>query len=295
VCLIAAVLAKGTTCAPTTSLSVPPHALTHLHTRPSPRREAAAGRRPVMLRSLGNGTRKPSGLRTSSARKRSNAVRRGEAQGRGAAKRRGAARERGSDGKVAPHRPVTLMPTAAEPPTGVVELAGHGANDVLSDIVPLPGGNRVATVTSAGKMRGFTVATGALELELDGQKVDKIGRLLTALGGDIVVARYWPQVCSLERGQRRATGRSGGCERSRRFCRARWRAVCCRCDRRRRRVLQTPPWARYRRNRVHLESAQSLCLRHFCVWWGSRDCVVRSDRGRVGYRLARAACDPEWA
>jgi hypothetical protein len=55
--------------------------------------------------------------------------------------------------------------------------------------VPLPGGDRVATVTSEGKIRVITVATGALEHELDGQKVDKIGRALTAVGGDIVVAR----------------------------------------------------------------------------------------------------------
>jgi WD40 repeat protein len=80
------------------------------------------------------------------------------------------------------------MPSAEEP-TGVVELAGHGKYEVLRCIVPLPGGDRVATASDEGKVRVFAVATGALEHELDAHKRDLFfQRALATLGGDIVVS-----------------------------------------------------------------------------------------------------------
>jgi WD domain, G-beta repeat len=76
----------------------------------------------------------------------------------------------------------------AEAPTGVVELAGHGEDDVLSCIVPLSGGDRVATASTDGKVRIFSVATGELEHELDAHERDIRWRALAALGGDIFVS-----------------------------------------------------------------------------------------------------------
>jgi hypothetical protein len=61
---------------------------------------------------------------------------------------------------------------AAEAPTGVVELAGHGENEILRCIVPLPGVDRVATASKSGKVRVFAVATGALEREFDSLEGD---------------------------------------------------------------------------------------------------------------------------
>jgi WD40 repeat protein len=77
---------------------------------------------------------------------------------------------------------------AAEAPTGVVPLAGHGKNKWVRRIVPLSGGERVATASSDGKLRVFAVATGALEHELDAHERDFWQRALASLGGDIIVS-----------------------------------------------------------------------------------------------------------
>jgi hypothetical protein len=58
----------------------------------------------------------------------------------------------------------------AKNPTGVVELAGHGEEERVWCLVPLPGGNRVATPSNIGKVLAFAVAAGALELELDARE-----------------------------------------------------------------------------------------------------------------------------
>jgi WD domain, G-beta repeat len=76
----------------------------------------------------------------------------------------------------------------AKKPTGVVELAGHGENERVNCIVALPGGDRVATASSDGKVRVFTVATGALRHELDAHNGGIWGRALAALGDDIIVS-----------------------------------------------------------------------------------------------------------
>jgi WD40 repeat protein len=73
-------------------------------------------------------------------------------------------------------------------PTGVVELAVVDEHDVLQCIVPLPGGDRVATASNKGKVRVFAVATGGLEHELDAHEGDIGGHALAALGGDIIVS-----------------------------------------------------------------------------------------------------------
>jgi hypothetical protein len=54
--------------------------------------------------------------------------------------------------------------------------------------VPLSGGERAATASSARKVRVFAVATGALERELDAHEGKIEWRALAALGGDIVVS-----------------------------------------------------------------------------------------------------------
>jgi WD domain, G-beta repeat len=77
---------------------------------------------------------------------------------------------------------------AAEGPSGVVELAGHDGEEWVLCIVPLPGGDRVATASGSGKVRVFAVATGALEHELDAHDGYIGGRSLAALGGDIIVS-----------------------------------------------------------------------------------------------------------
>jgi WD40 repeat protein len=77
---------------------------------------------------------------------------------------------------------------AAEAPKGVVALAAIGKNKWLRCIVPLPGGDRVATASSDGKVRVYAVATGALEHELDAHEGGIGKRALAALGGDIIVS-----------------------------------------------------------------------------------------------------------
>jgi WD40 repeat protein len=78
--------------------------------------------------------------------------------------------------------------SAAEAPMDAVELAGHGEEVVVWCIVPLPGGDRVATASRDGKVRVFAVATGALEHTLDAHEGIIGWRALAALGGDIVVS-----------------------------------------------------------------------------------------------------------
>jgi WD40 repeat protein len=77
---------------------------------------------------------------------------------------------------------------AAEEPTGVIELAGNDEEGWLQCIVPLPGGDRVVTASSKGKVRVFAVTTGALEHELDAHKGAIGERALAALGGDIIIS-----------------------------------------------------------------------------------------------------------
>jgi WD40 repeat protein len=78
---------------------------------------------------------------------------------------------------------------AAEAPTGFVALAGHGVGEWVWCIVPLPGGDRVATASDDGKVRVYQVANGAMEHELDSHERHWFQRALAALGGDIIVSR----------------------------------------------------------------------------------------------------------
>jgi WD domain, G-beta repeat len=72
-------------------------------------------------------------------------------------------------------------------PKGVV-LLEHGAGEAVWCIVPLPGGDRVATASNKGKVRVFAVASGALECEIYAHKGTVGRRALAALGGDIIVS-----------------------------------------------------------------------------------------------------------
>jgi WD40 repeat protein len=79
-----------------------------------------------------------------------------------------------------------ILPTEA--PTRVVQLVGHGENEWVWCIVPLPGGESVAAAPSDSKLRVFAVATGALEHELDANERDSKCCAVDALGGDVIVS-----------------------------------------------------------------------------------------------------------
>jgi WD40 repeat protein len=102
---------------------------------------------------------------------------------------------------------------AAEAPTGVVELAGHGEEEWFHHIVPLPGGDRVAIANFDGEVRVFAVATGALELELVEHVAFMQDGTLAALGGDIIVTGgYDGKVITWNStsGERLGEGETGG-------------------------------------------------------------------------------------